>query len=202
MSKSFDEILNECIRHLETSGGDIDAALSRYPERAEELRAHLEVWTSLSAVDKTEASPQGAAWIRQRLLTAVAQRREAESQDAINSLMAKGGRTMKFVLMFVAGAAAALGITFLAGSLDLGGGSTAQADPVAECLEGLDLNGDGTVDVGDVEAFRTAIDEQDLAFDYNGDGVVDVFDVSALALAISECLFNINPPPDQEFPSS
>lgn len=193
MKKSFDDILNECIRQLETSGGDIEAVLSRYPEQADELRPHLEVWTSLSAVEKAQATPQGTMRSRQQLLTAIASAEQKERGiSLINNLATKGGLSMRFVTMFVAGAVLALGITFLTGNLEFGGDSTAQADVLA-CVNELDLTGDGVLDVADVEAFRDAIDTQDLDFDFDGDGDVDIFDVSGLALGVADCLRALQP---------
>ena len=102
MTKRFDEILNECIRQLETSGGDIEATLSRYPEHADELRPHLEVWASLSAVEKAQATPQGAMRGRQQLQTAMARAEHRERGVSLmnNLASSKGGlsmRSMRFV---------------------------------------------------------------------------------------------------------
>lgn len=189
MKKSFDDILNECIRRLETSGGDIEAVLGRYPEQADELRTHLEVWASLSAVEKAQATPQGAMRGRQQLLTAIASAAQKERGISfINNLTTKGGLSMRFVAMFVAGAALALGITFLTGNLDFGGGSTAQATPFEECLVVLDLNGDGVTDLDDILGMKTAIENNDPAFDFNGDGTTDIFDVVDKLGEFTTCL--------------
>ena len=198
MRKSFDDILNECIRQLETSGGDIEAALSRYPEQADELRPYLEVWASLSAAEKAQATPLGAMRGRQQLLTAIARAEQTgQGVSLINNLVSKGGLSMRFLAMFVAGAAVAVGITFLTGNLEFGGGSSAEAQPLPECVEALDLNGDGELTVEDVLGFKAAIesDEYDSAYDYNNDGVVDIHDVLGLVQGMVSCFQENQPGP-------
>ncbi len=196
MKKSFDEILTECIAQLEASGGDIEAVLSRYPEEAAELRRYLQVWAGLSAAERAEASPQGVMRGRQQLLSGIA---GAEQQkggaSAMQGVWSTRRLAMRFVLPVVAGAALALGVTFLTGNLDFGsGGSTAEAGPILDCLLQLDFNGDGQLTVGDIEAFRTAIQNQDPAFDLNGDTVVDVFDAVFAVKQVIACLQQIQPP--------
>ncbi len=195
MRKRFDDILNDCIRQLETSGRDIETVLGRYPEHAAELRPHLEVWTSLAAVEKAQASSAGAMRGRQQLLTAMV-RAEPPKQGVSfnNSLASKGGLSMKFVAIFVAGVALTLGATFLTGNLGFGDGSSAEAGLPAECVLNLDFNGDGNLTVEDVVAFRGAIDDQDLAFDFDNDGDVDVHDVVGAVGGLVDCFQNQQPP--------
>jgi hypothetical protein len=199
MRKPFDDILHECIRQLEISGGDIEAALSRYPEQADELRPYLEVWASLSAAEKAQATPLGAMRGRQQLLTAIARAEQTEQGvSPINNLVSKGGLSMRFAAMFVAGVVLALGITFLTGNLEFGGGSSTEAQAPHECLEALDLNGDGELTVEDVLAFKGAIESQDEAFDYNGDTVVDIHDVVSVIQEVVTCFQEQQPPAPPE----
>ena len=199
MSKSFDDILNACIRRIE-SGEGIESVLQSYTEHADELRPHLEILTSLSVVEKREATPQGALRGRQQLLSAIVSGgRKREETSVINSLATKGGLSMKFVAMFVGGAALALGITFLTGSLDFSGDSgsgSAQAEHLPECVAALDLNGDDELTVEDVMGFKAAIesDVYDSTYDYNNDGVVDIFDVLGLMQGMVTCLGEQQPP--------
>lgn len=196
MRKPFDDILNECIRQAEASGGDIEAALSRYPEQADELRPYLEVWTSLSEVEKAQAAPLGAMRGRQQLLTAIARAEQTEQGvSPINNLVSKGGLSMRFAAMFVAGVVLALGITFLTGNLEFGGGSSTEAEPLPECVLALDFNGDGQLGVEDVMAFRDAIESQDPAFDSNNDGVVDIHDVVSVVQELVSCFQEQQPEP-------
>ena len=197
MKKSFDDILNECIRRIE-SGEDIESVLQSYAEHADELRPHLEILTSLSVVEQREATPQGALRGRQQLLSAIVSGgRKREETGVVNSLATKGGLSMKFVAMFVGGAVLALGITFLTGNLDFGGGSgsgPAQAEHLPACLAALDFTGDDEFTVEDVLAFKDAIDSDDPAFDFNGDTVTDIFDVLDVVGAVVLC-FQENQPP-------
>ncbi len=195
MSKSFDHILIECIRELEASGGDIEAVLSRYPEHADKLRSHLEVWASLSAAEKIQATPQGASRGRQQLLTAIARAEQRErSASFTNNLARKGGLGMRYLAVFVTGAALALAITLLTGNLEFGGGSSTEAQELPECLAALDLNEDGELTVEDVMMFRDAIESQDLAYDYNEDGVVDVHDAVSVIQQVVACFQEQQPP--------
>jgi len=194
MRKSFDDILNECIRRIE-SGEDIESVLQSHAEHGDELRPHLEVLTSLSAVEKREATPQGALRGRQQLLSAIVSGgRKREETGVINSLATKGGLSMRFVAMFVGGAVLALGITFLTGNLEFGGDSSTEAQAIPECVLGLDFNGDQELTVEDVEEFQNAIENQDPGFDVNGDTVVDIFDVVAVVQEVVTC-FQENQPP-------
>lgn len=196
MTKRFDEILNECIRQLETSGGDIEATLSRYPEHADELRPHLEILASLSVVEKREATPQGAMRGRQQLLSAVVSggRKRGET-GVINSLATKGGLSMRFLAVFVTGAALALGITLLTGNLDFGSDSgSAQATHLPACVATLDFSGDDALTVDDVLLFKNAIATQNLAFDFNTDTVVDIHDVVAVIQQVVICFQQQQPP--------
>lgn len=197
MRKSFDDILNECIRRIE-SGEGIESVLQNYAEHADELRHHLEILTSLSVVEKKEATPQSALRGRQQLLSAIVSGgRKREETGVINSLATKGGLGMKFVAMFVAGGALALVITLLTGNLEFGGGSgsgSAQAEHLPACLAALDFNGDDELTVEDVLLFRDAIESQDLAFDFNDDGVVDVFDVVGVVQEVVTCFEQQQPP--------
>jgi hypothetical protein len=99
--------------------------------------------------------------------------------------------------MFLAGAALALGITFLTGNLELGSGSgsgSAQAEHLPACLADLDFNGDDELTVEDVLLFKNAIETQDPAFDYNGDGVVDIHDAVTVIQEVITCFQQQQPP--------
>ena len=104
---------------------------------------------------------------------------------------------MKFVAMFVTGAALTLAITFLTGNLEFGSGSgsgSAQAEHLPACLAALDFNADDALTVEDVLLFKDAIDTQNLAFDFNGDGVVDILDVVGVVQEVVTCFQQQQPP--------
>ncbi|MBI2912992.1 MAG: hypothetical protein HYY03_03635 [Chloroflexi bacterium] len=192
MEKPFDEILAESIAELE-AGRDVNSVLRQYPEHAEALRPFLQIWASLSAAEKAEPSPQGAALGRQRLLS---QMSSPAAEKGRRSVMDKlsSSLSLKMAIPFVAGAAVALFAVFLSGNLDSGSGSTAQAGPFEDCILQLDFNGNGQLDVGDVAAFRDAIANNDPAFDFNGDGTTDIFDALGAIKGVVDCLQQIQPP--------
>jgi len=200
MRQRFDDILNECIRQLEASGGDIEAVLSRYPERAAELRPYLEVWTSLAAVEKAQASPVGAMRGHQQLLTAMARAEQPErGVSSINSLAWKGGLSMRFVAVFIAGVALALAATFLTGNLGFGGSSPAVAEVSPECIAALDFNNDGDLTVEDMDEIGEAINndgqhENIDDMDVDNDGDLDVFDVVEIVGQVVGCFEGQQPP--------
>jgi hypothetical protein len=151
MRKSFDDILDECIRRLEAPGGDIEAVLSRYPEQADELRPYLEVWASLSAAEKAQATPQGALQGRQQLLNVLATVEHKEGgTEIMKNLSTTGGLALRLVGALAVVAGIAIGITFLTGNLDVDFGSQAEADAPHACLDevlgGLDGEPGFTVD--------------------------------------------------------
>lgn len=188
--RPFDEILRECILRME-AGQDLESALANYPDRARELRPHLQVLGALSSAQKQEASPQGIVRGRYQLMGALS----APGKGGSRIMLTLGGSTGRSFALFFTGAVAALAITFLAGGLGLGSGpQKAEADPIADCILKLDFNGDGYLDVQDVAAFKAAIQNQNLDFDFNGDGTVDVFDVAAVALGMADCLQQTQPP--------
>ena len=115
-------------------------------------------------------------------------------------MLTLGVSTGRSLGLLLTGAVAALAVTFLAGGLE-SGSQKAEADPLADCILALDFNVDGLMDVQDFAAFKAAIEDQALAFDFNLDGTVDVFDVAGAVLKMTDCLQQIQPPPDP-IPSS
>ena len=68
------------------------------------------------------------------------------------------------------------------------------------CLDVLDFNGDGKLNVEDVMLFKAAFgssegdENYDPALDFNGDGDIDIFDVTAAVGEIVDCLQQLQPP--------
>ncbi len=189
MNKSFDEILQECIRQLEVSG-DIEAVLSKYPELADELRPHLQVWASLSAVEKADATPERTMRGRQRLVAAVANTQRSEGgARAMRRLSTSGGFALGLVGAVAVVAAIGLGITFLTGNLhvDFGSETEAQTIPTNECLDEVlggyaDPTDEFTIE--DLFALRDAYLAGDLTID----------DIMALIEELRECFILVEPP--------
>lgn len=188
MKKSFDEILQECIRQLEVSG-DIEAVLSKYPELADELRPHLRVWSSLSAVEKADATPEATMRGRQRLVAAVTNTQRSEGGARVmRRLSTSGGFTLGLVGAVAVVAAIGLGITFLSGNLhvDFGSETQAQTLPSHECLDEV-LGGfaepTDEFTIEDLFALRDAYLADDITID----------DIMALIQDLRGC-FGVGPP--------
>ncbi len=54
MDRKLRKILTECIRDIETGARDVEGCLKRHPDRAGELRPHLELWSSLNVASKAQ----------------------------------------------------------------------------------------------------------------------------------------------------
>jgi hypothetical protein len=190
MNNRFDDALNECIRHLESSGGDIEAVLSRYPERTDELRAHLRIWASLSSAERVDASPLGVTRGRSLLLNAVATVERGERGTLMQSLANSAGLTLKLIGGFAVVATVAMAMAYFTGNLRVGVGDEAQAThsgPFA-CLDSIPLADLAAPahDFGaeDLLAFRDAYENQNPVgpgsiYDRDADGDVDLDDISA-----------------------
>jgi hypothetical protein len=194
MNNSFDRILDECIARLERTGEEIETVIAAYPEHADELRRHLQVWARLRKSERAQAPAEGATAGQSRLLAELAAEREKAIASSRREVVPTGGGSMmRFLLPFAGGAAAALVAVFAISAMDSGSDSGVLADTdFQECVEEFDLNGDGVVDVEDLLLLRDAIvgGEHPPELDLNGDGVVDVFDAAKWALGIAGCLYD------------
>ncbi len=54
MDRKLQQILTECIRDIETGDRDVEGCLQRHPDRAAELRPHLELWSGLNTASKAQ----------------------------------------------------------------------------------------------------------------------------------------------------
>ena len=54
MDSKLRKILTECIRDIETGARDVEDCLKGHPDRAAELRPHLELWQGLNAASKAQ----------------------------------------------------------------------------------------------------------------------------------------------------
>jgi hypothetical protein len=95
MDKKLRKILTECIRDIETGARDVDGCLERHPDRAAELRPHLELWSGLDAASMARPNFAGQQRGHQRLLAAITdlQRREADDSIPNTSIGESGGGT-------------------------------------------------------------------------------------------------------------
>ncbi len=54
MDRKLRKTLTECIREIETGTRDVEGCLQQHPDRAAELRPHLELWSRLNAAPKAQ----------------------------------------------------------------------------------------------------------------------------------------------------
>ena len=105
MDSKLRKILTECIRAIETGARDAEGCLQQYPDRAAELRPHLELWSRLNAAPKAQPSLAGRQRGEHQLMGALADMEKAREQ-----------RTTRFLTPVLVKAAAVLaGVALLAG---------------------------------------------------------------------------------------
>jgi hypothetical protein len=199
MRKRLDRIIEESIRRLE-AGASLNDVLAAYPDEADELRPHLEVWRSLSAQPASQPSAPGAARGMARLEAALTQQAQRGGANTMQDISKFGNLALRLAggLAIVGGVV--LGLAALSGyfSVHVGSGDSAQATG-HECVLALDFNGDGLLDVQDVEVFKAAFGSSagdanyDPRADVNGDGTVDLWDVVAAAQMIVDCMQQLQP---------
>ncbi len=198
MKKSLEEVLRQSLQRLETSGGDIDAALAEHPQHAEELRPHLRVWASLSSRPKAEASQSGFAKGFSQLSSAVSREQEQGGKKLMNDLSRSGSFALKLLGSTAVVAGLALGIALFSGNAHVQLGSEAQAVPSHPCLDQVlgGLDGQPGFTLQDLIAFKIAYKTQNLdpRYDRNGDGRVGLKDVLIYLHELKLC-FQTNPPP-------
>ena len=71
MDSKLRKILTDCIGDIETGARDVEGCLQRHPDRAAELRPHLELWSHLSAAPKAEPNFGSRQRGKQQLLGAL-----------------------------------------------------------------------------------------------------------------------------------
>ncbi len=213
--KPLDEIIKESICRLEAGAG-LAEVLSLYPERAGELRRHLEVWASLSRIDGPEASASGRARGHDRLLAAVASPPgDRGGMEAMQDLTRIGNTALRLAGAFAVVAAVVLSVAALTGNFSADfGGSGVQAVPgdidndgVPDLLDNCplhpnpdqaDADRDGLGDVCDPTP-NGGIPPCLAVLDFNGDGRLDVSDVMIFRNAFGSSVGDPNYNPAVDF---
>ncbi len=105
MDGKLRKTLTECIRDIETGTRDVEGCLQQHPDRAAELRPHLELWSDLNAAPKAQPNFGSQQRGQQQLLGALA---DMEKE--------REGRTTRFLTpALVKAAAVVVGVALLAG---------------------------------------------------------------------------------------
>ena len=81
MDSKLRKILTECIRDMETGARDVEGCLQLHPDRAAELRPHLELWNGLNASAKAQPSFGSQQRGRHQLLGALLTWREEKTKE-------------------------------------------------------------------------------------------------------------------------
>ncbi len=105
MDRKLRKTLTECIREIETGARDVEGCLQQHPDRAAELRPHLELWSRLNAAPKAQPNFGSKQRGQHQLLGALA---DMEKE--------REGRTTRFPTpALVKAAAVVVGVALLAG---------------------------------------------------------------------------------------
>jgi len=200
MNESFEQTLKSCIQQLEAGETSMETILARYPEHAEELRPHLQVWTSLSNVGRAEAAPPGFARGLHDLTGAVVAAQQTQGGNLMTDLSRAGGLALKLTGATAIVAALALGIAYFSGNMNVGFGDEAEADHTNACLDQVLGNladpPDNHFTFDDLVAFKQAFRDQNTnsRYDTDGDGDVDIDDVMSYIQDLKTCF--TQPVPD------
>jgi len=154
MDRKLRKILTECIQDVETGARDIEGCLQRHPDRAVDLRPHLELWRGLNAAAKAQPNAGSQQRGQQQLLAALSDmetRGEKRMIPFLTPALAKAAAVVAGVVLLAggaAGASAALGGPDVAGDVLSGIGISNASDTGREhanpnALDGADNAGQG-----------------------------------------------------------
>src|SRR3990172_10928803 len=121
MDKKLRKILTESIRDIETGARDVDGCLERHPDRAGELRPHLELWSGLDAASLAKPNFAGQLRGQQRLMAAISdmqKRGERRMIPLLTPAVAEAAAVLAGVVLLAGGAA---GASAALGGPDVGG---------------------------------------------------------------------------------
>jgi hypothetical protein len=120
MDGKLRKILTECIREIESGDSSMEDCLQRYPDRAAELRPHLELWGSLNAAAKAQPNFGSQQRGQQQLLGALADMERRGDERRMIPAFAKAAVVVAAAVLLIggaAGASAALGGPDVAGEV-------------------------------------------------------------------------------------
>jgi hypothetical protein len=118
MDSKLRKLLTDCIRDIETGARDVEGCLQRHPDRAAELRPHLELWSGLNASAKAQPNFGSQQRGRQQLLGALADMERGKDKGKMIPAVAKVAVVMVAAALLVGGAA---GASAALGGPDVGG---------------------------------------------------------------------------------
>ncbi len=107
MDSKLRNTLTECIRDIETGARDVEGCLQRHPDRAAELRPHLEMWSGLNAVAKAQPNFGSQQRGKQQLLGALSDMERGTDRGKMIPAVAKVAVVMVAAALLIGGAAGA-----------------------------------------------------------------------------------------------
>jgi hypothetical protein len=107
MDSKLRKILTECIRDIETGARDAESCLRRYPDRAAELRPHLELWSGLNAAAKAQPNYGSQQRGKHQLLGALADMERGTDRGQMIPAVARVAVVMAAAALLIGGAAGA-----------------------------------------------------------------------------------------------
>ena len=107
MDSKLRKILTDCIGDIETGSRDVEGCLQRHPDRAAELRPHLELWSRLSAAPKAQPNFGSQQRGKQQLLGALSDMERGTDTGKMIPAVAKVAVVMVAAALLVGGAAGA-----------------------------------------------------------------------------------------------
>ena len=171
MDRKLRKILTECIRDVETGARDIEGCLQRYPDRAVELRPHMEMWSGLDAAAKAQPRSGSQQRGQRRLLVALSDMEKSREKRMIPFLtpaLVKAAAVVAGVVLLAGGAAGA--------SAAFGGPNV--ADEVLTTVGITSDHGDGTAADTLETVDENTPDEADFGLDTAQDAVEDGLNIA------------------------
>ena len=107
MDSKLRKLLTDCIRDIETGARDVEGCLQRHPDRAAELRPHLELWSGLNAAAKAQPNFGSQQRGKQQLLGALSDMERGTYKGKMIPAVAKVAVVMVAAALLVGGAAGA-----------------------------------------------------------------------------------------------
>ncbi len=107
MDNKLRKILTDCIGDIETGALDMEGCLQRHPDRAAELRPHLELWSGLNAAAKAQPNFGSQQRGKHQLLGALADMERGQDKGRMIPALAKVAVVMVAAALLIGGAAGA-----------------------------------------------------------------------------------------------
>jgi hypothetical protein len=110
MDGKLHKTLTDCIRDIATGARDVEGCLQQHPDRAAELRPHLELWSRLNTAPKAEPNFSSQQRGQHRLLGALAdmeKEREGRTTRFLTPALVKAAAVVAGVALLAGGAAGA-----------------------------------------------------------------------------------------------